>query len=73
MYFDNRIKAQCLVSLEDQINYLLKKGISLTFSNVNNPNNYKKQIVDLLSSSFFSRISGEKGNDHETTTFNDTK
>lgn len=31
MYLDNRIKAQCLVSLEDQINYLLKKGIGLTF------------------------------------------
>lgn len=74
MYLDNRIKNnQCPVSLEERMTYLLSNGITLTFSATQNENDYKEQIVDLLSSSFFSRISKTKESHDETATSDNTK
>ena len=74
MYLDNRIKNdQCPVSLEERMTYLLSNGITLTFSATQNENDYKAQIIDLLSSSFFSRISKTKESHDETATSDNTK
>lgn len=53
--------------------YLLSNGITLTFSATQNENDYKEQIIDLLSSSFFSRISKTKESHDETATSDNTK
>ena len=74
MYLDNRIKNdQCPVSLEERMTYLLSNGITLTFSATQNENDYKEQIIDLLSSSIFSRISKTKESHDETATSDNTK